>query len=1040
MVDRIKQLLAPPVFPDDEDKTRAATLLNALLLAILALLTFNTLRALIFEFDPMGFALNAINLPLVVGLYVALRRGYVRASGTITVVAFWLVVTAISAGVTGFNVIILSAYYVLVFLAGVLMSRRASIVFLVLSIVAGILVFLRAENTDWIPNTGNALANNIAALSLLVVMTVALYLMLKNLDEALGKLRQNQRELEQAQATLEERVAQRTRDLNLASEGARSIAQIRDVNELLTTAVEIVHAYFDLYYTQVYLLDEANNRLVLRAGTGAVGQQLLAQGHFLPLDSRSISGTAVFQQRPVLAADTATDPFFRPNPLLPDNRAELAVPLMLGERVLGVLDMQSTQTNTFTADSIPAFETLAGQLAIALDNAQLLAAQRETAVSLQQALAATEAQAQRFAILNDIGAAFSTAKDANELFFIVSRQILHLLPGDRATIALLEANSQTFEVLALEGDNNAVPVGARLPVAGTAVGLAIQQNRFLRLPQDMPLTDFADSARLASLGLKGFMIMPLSIAGEVIGTLNIASKEGTPYSKTDIGIFQQVATQLSAALEGRRLNERIGRLAAIVENHPDLIGISTLDGYLLYLNTAGAQMLNLADDQPAAGHALAEFMAETDVQTLLDVGVPTALETGVWSADIVLKTAVGAALPVEYTIAIHYDTDGKALSFSITMHDMTDRKQAEESQRQLTSQLEERLTQLNVLQRAMTREGWSAFMTATDRLVQGYMFEDESLRLLSRRDLQKATVPSLPEGVGETAVASDALAMPIAVRGETIGVLGLRHPAGESLTPQQQKLLAAVSQQVAEALERARLFEEMELARAQTDALYAGSARVIQATSLDDVLEALVGYTSLKQMDRVDLVLFNQPWRSAPPSSLHIIATWSREGFVTAVPLDRTLKLSLFPFITGQQRYAPFVCTDLANDERMEAHTRHLINRATGARSFLMFPLVTGDQWIGLVVAQSTAVQNLPDRDIRQITSLVSQAATVTQTQRLFSEAQQRAHREQVLREIGSRVYAAADVETILRTAAREVHQALGLETFIYLEEAEKVG
>ena len=72
-------------------------------------------------------------------------------------------------------------------------------------------------------------------------------------------------------------------------------------------------------------------------------------------------------------ADTAASGVFRPNPLLPDTRSEVSVPLVVGERVVGVLDLQSTQPGTFTADNLPAFQALAGQLAIAIENADLFA-------------------------------------------------------------------------------------------------------------------------------------------------------------------------------------------------------------------------------------------------------------------------------------------------------------------------------------------------------------------------------------------------------------------------------------------------------------------------------------------------------------------------------------------------------------------------------------------------------------------------------------------------------------------------------------------
>ena len=82
---------------------------------------------------------------------------------------------------------------------------------------------------------------------------------------------------------------------------------------------------------------------------------------------------AASEQRPILVSNTETSPIFRPNPLLPETRSELSVPLRVGERVVGVLDMQSARPGALSEENLAAFETLAGQLAIAIDNAELIA-------------------------------------------------------------------------------------------------------------------------------------------------------------------------------------------------------------------------------------------------------------------------------------------------------------------------------------------------------------------------------------------------------------------------------------------------------------------------------------------------------------------------------------------------------------------------------------------------------------------------------------------------------------------------------------------
>lgn len=171
---------------------------------------------------------------------------------------------------------------------------------------------------------------------------------------------------------LEQRVTARTHDLELASEVGRAITdKVGNLSEMLTNAAETIRSKFDLYYTQVYLVDSSGRNLVLRAGTGAVGVQLLQSGHRLSLSANSLNSRAATSQRAVLVDDAQKSANFLPNPLLPLTRSELTVPLVANNIVVGVLDMQSERAETFSEANIPAFQILAGQLAIAIQNSTL---------------------------------------------------------------------------------------------------------------------------------------------------------------------------------------------------------------------------------------------------------------------------------------------------------------------------------------------------------------------------------------------------------------------------------------------------------------------------------------------------------------------------------------------------------------------------------------------------------------------------------------------------------------------------------------------
>ncbi|MBK8903375.1 MAG: GAF domain-containing protein [Anaerolineaceae bacterium] len=184
--------------------------------------------------------------------------------------------------------------------------------------------------------------------------------------------------------TLEQRVAARTRDLNLAAEIGRQVSQVRNLDALLPQAAQLVQEQFGLYQTQIYLVDESGERLVLRASTGHAGSQMLEAGHMLPIDENSLNGTAAVTKQAVTVANTTASPAFRPHPLLPDTRSEMAVPLLVGEKVVGVLDLQSDKPNALMEENLPAFETLSGQLAVAIQNAALLSERRQAEAQVRE--------------------------------------------------------------------------------------------------------------------------------------------------------------------------------------------------------------------------------------------------------------------------------------------------------------------------------------------------------------------------------------------------------------------------------------------------------------------------------------------------------------------------------------------------------------------------------------------------------------------------------------------------------------------------------
>jgi GAF domain-containing protein/HAMP domain-containing protein len=199
-------------------------------------------------------------------------------------------------------------------------------------------------------------------------------------------LRQVTQQLRVSIEMLETRVANRVRDLEATSDIARAASQTPDLDTLLRNVVDLIRDRFDdIYHAQVFLVDSTGQNAILRASTGEAGQKLLERGHNLYVGSASVIGQVTLEGSPVVARDTIVPIVpWKPNPLLPRTRAEMALPLRVGNQIIGALDLQSTKPDVFTEDDERVFQNMADQLAVAINNVSLVEESRARLFEIEQ--------------------------------------------------------------------------------------------------------------------------------------------------------------------------------------------------------------------------------------------------------------------------------------------------------------------------------------------------------------------------------------------------------------------------------------------------------------------------------------------------------------------------------------------------------------------------------------------------------------------------------------------------------------------------------
>jgi GAF domain-containing protein len=286
--------------------------------------------------------------------------------------------------------------YASVVLASLMLNTRQAVIFLLLNELSiGIIAWLTLTGSvaptdstvspallvDWI-------TRGIVNL-LLAWVTIAGLRMLHQISERPQKIAKDiAKVLVEERQTMEDRVLERTQELekrtnqlNATTFVARQTAEIRELNTLLQDTVKLITEQFGFYHAGIFLINERGDYAVLQSASSEGGKQMLERGHRLQVGAQGIVGYVASERQARIALDVGEDAVYFNNPYLPQTRSEVAIPLIVRDMLIGVLDIQSMERKAFNEDDLNIFQTLADQIAIAIDNIHLL---RESQLVISQ--------------------------------------------------------------------------------------------------------------------------------------------------------------------------------------------------------------------------------------------------------------------------------------------------------------------------------------------------------------------------------------------------------------------------------------------------------------------------------------------------------------------------------------------------------------------------------------------------------------------------------------------------------------------------------
>lgn len=196
----------------------------------------------------------------------------------------------------------------------------------------------------------------------------------ETLSKAYNETQSLTEQLENEQIQLQTQAAaleRRNRYIEAAAEVGKTATSIMEIGELLNRVVELISEQFGFYQAGIFFVDEQGENAILQAASSDGGKRMLARGHSLKVGEQGIVGYVTSTGLPRIALDVGDDAVHFNTPELPQTRSEMALPLFVGGRVFGALDVQSVEESAFTEDDVSALTVLADQVSMAINNARL---------------------------------------------------------------------------------------------------------------------------------------------------------------------------------------------------------------------------------------------------------------------------------------------------------------------------------------------------------------------------------------------------------------------------------------------------------------------------------------------------------------------------------------------------------------------------------------------------------------------------------------------------------------------------------------------
>jgi len=786
----------------------------------------------------------------------------------------------------------------------------------------------------------------------------------------------NEQLLELSQS-LEQRVEQATHSLELTVRVGQRISRLRDLDTVLFESMEDIHATYNLYYAQVYLLDKVGRTLELRAGRGEIGQKLVIQGHHLLVDMDSLYGMAVINRKTVIVEDTHTSIIYKPNPMLPETRSEMAIPLVAGDRILGVLDLHSRLVGELSADNLSTFEILASQLAVTIVNADLFG-------QVERSQSTLEKQARR---------------------------------------------------LSLEGWQemmDAIHAPERL-------GYVFDRQEVLPLVE--PRTQKTDEKTIFA---------PIEILGQRVGAFSLESE--SEWSRDDKEVLVAVSNQLAQQIENLRLLSRSERyrqeaqeaVRRLTREGWDAIQNQIASGYVY----DGQEVSSLSNydggdvqsdesehtyDINVRGESIGQFsVSGLENLSNQDQAMVTEINQLLGSHLETLRLQQQTEIALGETEELYQASDAiiKSQDVDEVLRDVIERSPLNRFER-ASILLFNQPWETEPPEQGIVMGSWAE--VGDPMMPHGTVFPVAQLPFVP---FVKPDGPTIIKDIHndhridkEThATISDfgrSMAFfPLVVARQWIGFVIVVGSKPISLNQNELRRIESLIDQAATVIQTQRLYEQTQAALERTDILYGISQALNEATSDEEIVQAILSPivpTGATSIQLIHLEMDDEGY----PTWAEIAASWRSEGEAVVTVGSRYYVPDLpYAKLWLADSEAPLFVSDFRKDERLDELTRELMEFG-GTRSICVVPLSQAGERVGLLVFNWRNSHEFTRYEREIFNSLIDLVSPSVQSRRIYDQIQIQADQEALINRITQQIQGTSTVDDALQVAIRELGRAL---------------